>query len=241
MDTMYIDIYFLVNLIMDQFSLTCALRQYHLPQHKLWLGAVIGAVGACLWEVSGLPMMLRPVGALLLAFCMVYACIGKRTGRQWIRVLIEVYGYSFLFAGVIPYISPVIPLWIGSVLVSYCGIRVWLFWQDKRKVQDVSVILEVDHESQKLMAVVDTGHQLREPITGKPVVIIRQECLPKQVTPRWPICYKSVQGKGVMFGFWPEKLWIGDHLYKEKEILVAVASEWHEQNWDALVPGYVME
>ena len=238
---MYIDVYFFVNLIMDRFSLACGLRRYKLPRYRLWLGAGIGAVGACLWEVAGFPMLLRPGGALVLAGLMVYGCIGVRSRGQWMRALIEVYGYSFLFAGVIPYVSHMIPLWIGSVLISYGGIKIWIRWQEKRKVREVSVVLETKDERCRLTAVVDTGHQLREPITGKPVVIIRQDCLPGTVKPLWPVCYESVQGRGIMFGFWPEKLWIGDHLYKEKEILVAVASEWHEQNWDALVPGYVME
>ena len=238
---MYLDVYFFVNLIMDRLSLACALREYRMSGWRLWLGAFIGAVGACLCEMIGLAMLLRPAVALIIAGCMLYSCIGKRPFAQWIRALIEVYGYSFLFAGVIPYISRFIPLWLGSVLVSYSGIRAWLWWQTKRKRKIVTVIFEVGSVRKKLMAMVDTGHRLAEPITGKPVVIIRKECLPKMVDPQWPICFESVQGTGVMFGCWPEKLWIEERRYKEKEILVAVAAEWGEKTWDALVPGYVIE
>ena len=178
---MYIDIYFFINLIMDRVSLACALRKYDLPKKKLWLGAGVGAAGACLWEVTGLPMMMRPLGALFLAGCMVYACIGKRSWTQWSRAMIEVYGCSFLFAGVIPYISQFIPIWISAVLISYGGIKVWLWRKEKRKIEVVKVVFEVENGKRQLIAVVDTGHRLVEPITGKPVVIIRRDCLPETV------------------------------------------------------------
>lgn len=238
---MYIDVYFFVNLIMDWLSLKFALRQYDLTEGRLWLGAVMGALGACVWEIAEVSILLRPMGTLLLAVCMVYCCLGKRTKKQWMRSVVEVYIYGFVFAGVIPYISQMIPLWSGSVLISYVCIRMWLWWAENRKSKPVSVTFEIEEERKKLRAMVDTGHRLVEPITGRPVVIVRGDCIPETVEPRWPICFESVQGKGVMFGFWPEKLWIDDRLYKKREILVAVALEWDEQNWDALVPGYVME
>ena len=201
----------------------------------------MGAMGACVWEMAGFPTIVRPVGALLLAVCMVGVCIGKRTVQQWTRALIEVYGYSFLFAGIIPYVSKMIPVWSGTVLVSYGGIKLWLWWQERRENREVWVVFEMESMRKRLRAIVDTGHCLREPITGKPVVVLRKECLPETVKPNWPLCYESVQGKGILWGFWPKQVWIGDQLYREKEILVAVASEWKETNWDALLPGYLMK
>ena len=238
---MYIDIFILVNLIMDRLSLECALRKYNLSQWRLGLGAMVGTLGALVWETTGISVLLRPVGAFLLAVCMVYICIGRRPGGQWRRALMEMYGYGFVFAGVIPYISRYIPVWIGSVLISYSGIRIWLWWKEKKQASVVQVWFEMNQSLKKLSGVIDTGHRLVEPITGKPVVIIRKDCVPENVEAGWPICFETVQGKGVMFGFWPEKLWIDGQLYKKKEIMVAVAEEWKEKNWDALVPGYVME
>ncbi len=238
---MYLDVYFLINLILDRCSLECALRRYVLPKWRLWLGAAAGAAGGCLWEMMELPGMMRPIWALVLSMMMIYICIGWRPRSQWAKALAELYGFSFFFAGVIPYVSRFMPLWIGSVLLSYGGIKFWLRWKEKRSDALLQVAIETDTASWKVDAMVDTGHRLREPITGSSVVIIKAGSLPPSVQPSWPICFESVQGKGIMFGFWPKTLRIGDRLYKEKEILVAVAAEWKETNCEALVPGYIME
>ncbi len=238
---MYIDVYFMINLILDRCSLECALRRYKVSKWRLWLGAALGAAGACLWEIMEMPEMIRPIWVLMLSMMMIYSCIGWRPRGQWLKALAELYVFSFFFAGILPYVSHFIPLWIGSILLSYIGIRLWICWKEKRTDTMLQVVVETETATWTVAAMVDTGHQLREPITGSGVVIMKAECLPTGIQAVWPICFESVQGKGMMFGFWPKKLWIGDRLFKEKEVLVAVAPEWKETSCDALIPGYVME
>ena len=64
---MYIDVYFLINLVVDRCALECAIGCLGVSKRKLWLGAVAGAAGACLWKIWITPVMLQPFGALLLA------------------------------------------------------------------------------------------------------------------------------------------------------------------------------
>ena len=238
---MYIDVFFVVNLLVDRCALECAMGRLHVSKRRLWLGAFAGAAGACIWEIWMKLSVLQPLGAFLLAVMMVYICIGKRPWRQWGGVLLQLYMYGFLFAGVIPYVSRYIPLWIISVLVSFGGIKLWLWWQAKRKRRLLPVIIEKDGVNWKGRGMVDTGHLLKEPITGKPVIIVDRAMLPTNWEVGWPIVYQSVQGKGVMYGLWPSQTWIGEQVFKEKEIMVAVAEEWKEKEFSAIVPGYLVE
>ena len=238
---MYIDVYFVINVVMDRCALECALGRLGLSKGRLWLGALIGAAGACAWEVWVPEELLQPVGALSLSMLMMYVCIGTRPWRQWCSLLLQLYVYSFLFAGVIPYVSRYIPLWVGSVLFSFGGIKLWLWRQEKGKKQWMPVRIESDGQNWEGRGMVDTGHMLKEPITGKPVIIVKETSLPKEWKAEWPIVYQSVQGKGLMFGFWPRRLWIGEQAFKEREIMVAVATEWKEDEFLAIVPGYLME
>lgn len=238
---MYIDVYFVANLVMDRCALECAMGRLGLSKGRLWLGAFVGAVGACIWEIWVKEPMMQPIGVLLLSALMVYACIGRRPWRQWCSLLLQLYVYGFLFAGVIPYVSRYIPLWIVSVLLSFGGVKLWLYFQAKGKKQLVSVRIEEGDQFWEGRAIVDTGHLLKEPITGKAVIIVKKEALPKEWKVSWPLAYQSVQGKGLMYGFWPQRMWIGKRLYKEKEIMVAAADEWKEKEFAAIIPGYLME
>ena len=217
------------------------MRRYKLAKWRLWLGAVVGAMGACLWEIAGFSQLLRPVWALVLSMLMIYACIGARPRRQWVKTLVELYGFSFLFAGIIPYVSRYIPLWIGSVLLSYGAIKLWLLRQEKKRAELLTLRIRAEEGCWEMAAMVDTGHRLKEPITGCPVIIVKADRLPVGLQTVWPIGYESVQGRGLMFGFWPKQLWVGDRMFKEKEVLVAVAREWKEESCEALIPGYLLE
>ena len=238
---MYIDVYFLINLVVDRCALECAIGRLGVSKRKLWLGAVAGAAGACLWEIWITPVMLQPFGALLLAVMMVYICIGARPWRQWCGTLVRLYMYGFLFAGVIPYVSRYMPLWIISVLISFGGIKAWMLWQGKGKRRLLTMMIEIDGVSWKGKGMVDTGHLLKEPITGKAVIIVDRAALPQSWEGKWPIVYQSVQGKGILYGLWPQKMQIDEQVFKEKEIMVAVAEEWKEKGFSAIIPGYLVE
>ena len=102
------------------------------------------------------------------------------------------------------------------------------------------VSVEILHQgrSYRLQALVDSGHRLREPLTGRPVVVGSRGSVEEKAF--WPIRYESVGGEGLLYGFWPQKLWIDQQLYKEKEVLVAIADEWQKTQYTALVPSYLL-
>lgn len=238
---MYLDVYFGINLLLDGCALTFAVRKYGIPRRRLWLAAAMGALGACLWEISRLPEWIRPLWALALSGAMVYMCIGARPKDQWVRTLMELYGFSFLFAGIIPFVSRYVPLWIGSVLLAYTMIRLWLRWQEQKQPKSVPLQIEAQGVSWTMTALVDTGHLLREPLTKRPVIIVLAAALPKNIRASWPVCYETVRGGGVLYGFWPTRIQVGERVFKEKEVLVAAAPEWHSDGYEALIPGYMME
>ena len=237
---MYLDVYFIINLFIDWCTLSCAVRQYALPGYRIWLAAAVGAAGACIWEIAGASDLWRLVCGFLLSLVMLYFCIGKRTKVQWRKAFFELYAFSFLLAGILPVVSRYIPLWIFSTALSYAGIKGYLAWQERKRVKEIDVAIQTDDGSWQLRGLVDSGHLLKEPLQKKPVIIIKEGCLEGGPQANWPLLYQTVQGSGVMMGFWPKEVRVGEQRLKEKEVLVVVAREWKTDDYEALIPEYMM-
>lgn len=238
---MYIDVYFAVSCLMNGLLLSCALLPLPVKKRRIWLASAVGALGGCLWELAGPPEMARPVSALALSALMVQLCIGKRPARQWRTVLFKFYAYSFLMAGLIPFIRRYISLWLLCCGAAYLGLRGFLKLTEGKKKQEVRIRVEKSGESWELRAVVDSGNLLREPVHGRPVIVVRAGCLENCPEASWPVLYQTIQGRGMMLGFWPQRVELEGREFKEGEVLIGLSSTWRAEGFEALVPESLMK
>lgn len=240
--TLYLDVYFLVNFLCNSLILRLSMHPYRLSGRRIAAAGALGALGACLWELLALGEWLRLFTALALAALMVGVCLGRRPLKQYGRHLVVLYVYGFLLAGVIPFISRYFSLWLIAVVLSYGMLKAALQWiKQKEKLVDVELVLGKGKQRVCLhmKGLIDTGHSLKEPITQKPVLIMRQESLPVKPKQTMPIYYQTVQGDGIMEGIWPISVQVDQMVFKNREIVIGLAKDWKAEGYQVLVPAYL--
>ncbi|MCI8632408.1 MAG: hypothetical protein HFE64_02865 [Lachnospiraceae bacterium] len=239
---MYIDLYFISNWILDSWILRCVSKNYGVRRMRIYLSAGAGALGACLWKLGNFPDMLGPVVALPLSALMLFFCIGRRPKQQWRQAFFKLYMYSFFMAGLIPIAGQYISLWIGSVLVAYIGLKAAIYFIEKKHKTEMSIQIVYGEKVYTLKALVDSGNLLREPVKGQPVVVVKASVFESEkLQASWPIPYHTIQGEGILFGFWPKEIRTAERRYKENEVMVGISEKWDAKGYEALIPEILVK
>ena len=189
---LYLDIFFLENFIMDFFVLTIIKKAMNssVTYKTMSVGAFFGAF------LSSLVICLHLQAVLKLLFLhlvvntgMIMIGLGIRSFREVLQALFFLYAFSFLFGGVIGWIKSNLNTYykIGSLflviaVVSYFIVRkildvLEMFFKLPEKYCDVTLIL--GQQSCTVRALIDSGNNLYDNISGKPVHIITIKAMKK--------------------------------------------------------------
>ncbi len=193
----YVDILFFTNFMMDALLLaTTALIAGRNPRPLRILGAsAVGALCGCLLFFAKLPLplmiltkILLPAGLLLLGFPFERLATYGRTALLYFSAHLLFGGgmfafYAFTdagshmrFSGGYYYMD--LPLWLLLLLAFgfYGLVRGFFHLLDRRREKSFIHTLTVD--SQPLLALLDTGNSLYDPITLLPVILCQWDALP---------------------------------------------------------------
>lgn len=182
---LYIDVFFLVNFMMDAILLEILRRILGCPvsHGRVFLGAGAGALGAslvlCLPVPYGFVRIIAGHG--LINLIMLKTGLGIRWGRETAKAFLLLYISGFLVGGILGAFRPYLRtagLFFAFAVVSYYGaLGVWkllgaLAGREKSRRE---VRLFRGERSCRVRAIVDTGNTLRDAVTGKPVCVIDQK------------------------------------------------------------------
>lgn len=193
----YVDILFFTNFLMDALLLatTAILADRKVRPWRMGAGAAAGALFGCLlffWRVHWLPLLMLkaavPAAALLIAFPFERLSTYGRTLLLYLGSHLLFGGgmyafYAFTNAGSkmqqangVYYID--IPLWLLLLMAfGFYGLcRLFFFLLDRRKEKSFLHTLTINGTS--LLALLDTGNSLYDPITLKPVILCQWDALP---------------------------------------------------------------
>ncbi len=192
----YVDILFFINFLMDTFLLATTGLAAGRPVSKwrLPLGAAAGALGACFlffWQLPWgalLPLkILLPAVTLLIAYPFERLATYGKTLLIFLAVSLLFGGgmyafYAFtdagshmLYSGGIYYLD--LPLWLLLLLsFGFYGLaRLFFFLLERRRETSFLHTLTVD--TRTLLALLDTGNSLYDPISLTPVVLCQWDSL----------------------------------------------------------------
>ena len=189
---LYIDIFFLENFIMDFFVLTMIKKTMNrsVPFQTMGAGAFFGTFLSCLAICLSLPRVLKLLFLhLIVNTGMLLIGLRIRSFRESLQALFFLYTYSFLIGGVIEWIKSNLHMYyrIGRMFLviavfSYFLVRKIMdlletYMKIPEKYCDVTLIL--GERSCQVRALIDSGNQLFDNISGKPVHIISAKAMKK--------------------------------------------------------------
>lgn len=182
----YMDVFFLVNFMMDYLLLTavCRMLAGYFRRRRVLLGAFLGSLLTCLTimiPTPGLVKMLLCHG--MVTTVMLRAAIPVHDMRGFVKAFFMLYGGGFLLGGIFSFFGQYIrtgSLFFLFAVISYELMQaVWAFWcQIHRQNQYVcEILVEQSGREVRIKGLVDTGNSLTDPLTGQPVCIVEREAV----------------------------------------------------------------
>lgn len=191
--TVYADLYFLINFSMDFlcFFLVARLLSYKLSLGRTIAASALGglyAIAALFWEGSALTALLIDMSVCAL-MCAVALFRPREARRLPLYVLVYI-AVSMVLGGVMTALFHLFNrLDLPLAEVSEDGISVWLFailgalgglithacnrfFSHRAARRHVEVMLTCGASTRSLHALCDTGNSLREPIGGRPCIVV---------------------------------------------------------------------
>ncbi len=188
MNIIYLDILFLVNFICDYILLLCTARVGGAVIHRvpILLSSILGGVYGCLCSLPDLPWLGHP---LLKISCSVLLCLISFSGEHHllrctcIFLCISLMAGGFLSAATMTYNGiQYIPMHFKSLLPAFCIVYciLSLFFRNIPQLHrraHHTVTVSLNNQSVSFRALRDSGNELYDPITNRPVLICRPDTL----------------------------------------------------------------
>ena len=245
---LYLDVLFLLNAGIGAAFLLAAGKLAH-RRTKRWrlLLAALAAGGYSLVLLLALPGWLLLLLQLPVSLGLVLLCYGWGGRRETLQLLLSYWGGNLLLGAVLSildqwlaplgavnrggiYYFPVQPLVLVLVTIG-CYLVLWLVGKFRKKsAQRLRFRLQAGDRQVEFTALVDTGNRLRDPITGRSVLVVQkqvlQDCLPPAVldalsqgrpeqvdSAQWQrrcgvLPIRTAGGTGLLGTFRPEGLWL---------------------------------
>ena len=206
--TIYLDIVLIENICMNYIILfaTGVINKIKMSKIRLILSSLLGSCYAVVTYISILPNSYNTILKILLSIAMVYIAFKPKSYKLLLKYILIFYLTSFAFGGcaffLLYYLKPQDILMRNGVFVGTYPLKIALlggilgfiiiniaFKIIKGKISKKDMIYKLniyfDGKSVQVVAMLDTGNMLKEPITGMPVLVVEKmrlyEILPEEI------------------------------------------------------------
>ena len=206
--TIYIDIVFFENLIMNTIILiaTGIILKQKIKWIRIILGGSLGAIYSIMTYISSLQIYSNLILKIILSILIIYIAYNPQTVKQLWKSILIFYLTSFVFGGAafaLIYIVkpqeilmknglflgtyPLKTVILAAVVAFIILITAFTIVKSKISKKDMFCEIEVELNNKivETKAMIDTGNLLKEPITNTPVIILEHtllyDCMPKEI------------------------------------------------------------
>ena len=206
--TIYIDVVFLENLVMNSIILIASgiILKKKLKWIRILLASSLGAVYTIIGYISVLEIYSNLVLKVILSILIIYIAFNPQTVKQLWKDVLIFYLTSFVFGGVafaLIYVVkpqdilmknglflgtyPLKTVLLAAIVAFIIIIAAFAIVKTKFSKKDMFCDVEVELNNKKIKtrAMIDTGNLLKEPITNTPVIVLEHtllyECVPKEI------------------------------------------------------------
>lgn len=189
----YIDILLILNIYTNFFLLKTTARLVHTPvrNSKCILAAFAGSLFSLIILLPQLNAALLLMIRILTAAVMIIICFSGKTWREIYRIGLIFFFVSFIFAGIeygittlsdspnmlwhnsTLYVNISIFTLVISTIISYAAISIFRYYIDGKNSSDYKFTIIITHNGKTISvsAIGDTGNNLTDVFTGKPVIV----------------------------------------------------------------------
>lgn len=187
----YIESVFIINLVLNILILILTGRTLKLPVSRLRIlaGGLIGALAYCLVlilpaEIFSYPMKIL-IGLIPAGILMCILTFRSRGAGNILRQTGFLFIFAFLIGGTMLFLRRQIPfinrygerVWLILIL-GYTVFAVWDYflrlYRLKQESHYLTVYIPCETKEVNIVALVDTGNGLIEPVSGKPVAVLEE-------------------------------------------------------------------
>lgn len=182
---LYIDIFFLVNFMMDymMLSVTGRMLRCTATHGRICLGAALGALGTCIVVALPIPHMFIKFILFhgVVNILMIKTGLKVRWDRTFFKAYLLLYISGFLLGGVFTYFHRYVRyagMFFAFAVISYylvLGIWSLVSYLARQENYRCDVMLYQGGRALRVTAVIDTGNALKDPVTAQPVSILDQK------------------------------------------------------------------
>ena len=198
--TIYVDVVLIENIAMNYITLfaTAIISKSEVKILKILLSSIIGGIYAILAYIANLSTLFNLFLKIFLSISMVYISYKPKKIKSLVKQLILFYLVSFTFGGaafmLLYFLKPQDIISKNGMLIGTYPIKVALlggivgftiivigFKTIKGKLSTKNIYCEIEivfrDKNQVVKTMIDSGNQLKEPITGFPVIIVEEDKL----------------------------------------------------------------
>ena len=206
--TIYIDVVFIENLIMNIIILiaTCIILKVKIIKTRIFFASMIGAVYTIMAYMTSLKIFSNFFIKFILSVVIVYVSFYPQNFKKMWKYLIVFYLTSFIFGGVAFFLIYVIKpqnilikngLFLGTytlktvLLSAFVALGIifvaFKFIKSRISKDDLykNLNIVIDGKNVNVDVMLDTGNTLKDPISEKPVIIVERTCMygvfPKEI------------------------------------------------------------
>ena len=184
----YVEYVFAENFLIDFILLyvTGKLLKKIIIYRRLIIASVLGAVYVILTAYIGREFMTYFIVKFSVSVLMIIIAYDSKGIKANIRAVLSFYITSLLMVGIITalyyldYDRLTVNAIVFSLFVGYAALH-FFFREIKSKMEKQSymrsITLNINNKSKSLRAYIDTGNELTDPISGKPVIVVSIESL----------------------------------------------------------------
>ena len=206
--TIYIDVVFLENLVMNSIILVASgiILKKKMKWIRIILASSLGAIYTIIGYISVLEIYSNLILKVILSILIIYIAFNPQTVKQLWKDLLIFYLTSFVFGGVafaLIYVVkpqdilmknglflgtyPLKTVLLAAIVAFIIIVAAFAIVKTKFSKKDMfcDVEVELNNKMIKTRAMIDTGNLLKEPITNTPVIVVEHtllyECVPKEI------------------------------------------------------------
>ena len=206
--TIYIDIVFIENLLMNYIILfaTGIILKIEAKHIRLILASLVGAIYTIIAYVSALKIYSNIFLKFILSLMIIYIALNPKSIKKLFKYTLIFYLTSFVFGGaafaLIYIVKPqeilknnglvlnsnsLKVIFISAIIAFVIIIIGFKIVKNKISSKDMfcDIKIKINQKEIETKAMIDTGNFLKEPITNTPVIVVEHtllyECMPKEI------------------------------------------------------------